>query len=40
MYAAVNARVMSAYKDERVAASKEITGATGKYEGDKQDFHQ
>ncbi len=38
MYAAVNARVMSAYKDERVAASKELTGPMGKYDGDKQAF--
>lgn len=38
MYAAVNARVMSAYKDERVAAAKELTAPTGKYEGDKQGF--
>ena len=38
IYAAVNARVMSSYKDERVAASKEITGPTAKYEGDKQEF--
>ncbi len=38
IYAAVNARVMSAYKEERVAASKEISGPTDKYEGDKQDF--
>ncbi|MDJ0648537.1 MAG: decarboxylating NADP(+)-dependent phosphogluconate dehydrogenase [Xenococcaceae cyanobacterium MO_188.B19] len=38
MYAAVNARVMSAYKDERVAAAKDITGPIGKYEGDKQAF--
>ncbi len=38
IYAAVNARVMSAYKEERVAASKEISGPTAKYEGDKQDF--
>ncbi len=38
IYAAVNARVMSAYKDERVAASKELSGPTGKYEGDKQAF--
>ena len=38
MYAAVNARVMSAYKDERVAAAKEIAVSTGKYEGDKQAF--
>ncbi|NEP71625.1 MAG: decarboxylating NADP(+)-dependent phosphogluconate dehydrogenase [Okeania sp. SIO2C2] len=32
--AAVNARIMSGIKDERVAASKELTGPTGKYEGD------
>jgi len=38
IYAAVNARVMSAYKDERVAASKQITAPAGKYEGDKQKF--
>ena len=38
IYAAVNARVMSAYKEERVAASKQITGPTAKYEGDKQEF--
>ena len=38
MYAAVNARVMSSFKEERVAASKEITGPTAKYEGDKQEF--
>ena len=38
IYAAVNARVMSSYKEERVAASKEITGPTAKYEGDKQEF--
>lgn len=38
IYAAVNARVMSAYKDERVAASKQLSGPTGKYEGDKQAF--
>ncbi len=36
--AAVNARVMSSYKDERVAASKELTGPTGKYNGDVQAF--
>ncbi|BAU64614.1 6-phosphogluconate dehydrogenase [Stanieria sp. NIES-3757] len=34
MYAAVNARVMSSYKAERVAAAKLLTGPTGKYEGD------
>jgi 6-phosphogluconate dehydrogenase len=38
MYAAVNARVMSAYKDERLAASTLLTGPTAKYEGDKQEF--
>lgn len=36
--AAVNARIMSSIKAERVAASKEITGPTGKYEGDTQTF--
>ncbi len=34
MYAAVNARVMSAYKDERVAASKQLKGSNAKFEGD------
>ena len=38
MYAAVNARVMSAYKEERVAASKQLTASVGKYDGDKQEF--
>ena len=38
IYAAVNARVMSAYKEERIAASKEISISTGNYDGDKQDF--
>ncbi len=38
IYAAVNARVMSAYKEQRVAASKEIPASSGKYDGDKQDF--
>ena len=38
MTAAVNARVVSFYKQERVAASKLLTGPTGKYEGDTQDF--
>lgn len=36
--AAVNARIMSSYKQERVAASKEISGPTGKYEGDTKKF--
>ncbi|MGK7873884.1 MAG: decarboxylating NADP(+)-dependent phosphogluconate dehydrogenase [Xenococcaceae cyanobacterium] len=30
IYAAVNARVMSSYKDERVTASKELTGPEGR----------
>ena len=38
MTAAVNARVVSFYKHDRVEASKELTGPTGKYEGDTQDF--
>ena len=38
MYAAVNARVMSAYKDERMAASGQLTGPSAKYEGDTQAF--
>ena len=38
IYAAVNARVMSAYKEERVAASEQITAPEGNYEGDKQEF--
>lgn len=38
MTAAVNARVVSFYKQERVAASKELTGPTGKYEGDVKEF--
>ncbi|MEQ9672560.1 NADP-dependent phosphogluconate dehydrogenase [Coleofasciculus sp. G2-EDA-02] len=38
MYAAVNARVISSYKQERVAAAKELTGTTGKYDGDSQAF--
>ena len=36
--AAVNARIMSSYKQERVAASKEIAGPSGKYEGDTKKF--
>jgi 6-phosphogluconate dehydrogenase len=36
--AAVNARIMSSYKQERVAASKQITGPSGKYEGDTKKF--
>ncbi|WP_036487934.1 decarboxylating NADP(+)-dependent phosphogluconate dehydrogenase [Myxosarcina sp. GI1] len=39
MYAAVNARVMSSFKEERVAASKELSGpGSSKYDGDKQAF--
>jgi 6-phosphogluconate dehydrogenase len=38
IYAAVNARIMSAYKDERIAASKQLTGPTGKYQGDAKAF--
>jgi len=38
MTAAVNARVVSFYKPERVAASKILTGPTGKYEGDTKEF--
>ncbi|GAB4459853.1 MAG: NADP-dependent phosphogluconate dehydrogenase [Elainellaceae cyanobacterium] len=36
--AAVNARIISSMKDERVAASKELTGPSGLYEGDQQVF--
>lgn len=32
--AAVNSRIISSYKDERVAASAELPGPTGKYQGD------
>jgi len=35
---AVFARAMSAIKDERVAASKELSGPKAKFEGDKEDF--
>ena len=38
MYAAVNARVMSAYKEQRVAAAKDLTGPTSKFDGDTQAF--
>ena len=38
IYAAVNARVMSAYKEERVAAAKELSVKTGNYDGDKKAF--
>jgi 6-phosphogluconate dehydrogenase len=36
--AAVNARIISSYKQERVAASKILIGPTGKYEGDTKEF--
>ncbi|TAG86862.1 MAG: decarboxylating NADP(+)-dependent phosphogluconate dehydrogenase [Oscillatoriales cyanobacterium] len=36
--AAVNARIMSSYKAERVTASQELTGPTAKYEGDTKEF--
>ncbi len=38
MIAAVNARITSSYKTERVAASHELTGPTGKYTGDAKEF--
>ncbi|MEC4895906.1 MAG: decarboxylating NADP(+)-dependent phosphogluconate dehydrogenase [Oscillatoria sp. PMC 1051.18] len=34
IYAAVNARVISSYKDEREAAAKVLSGPTPKYDGD------
>ncbi|WP_088892185.1 decarboxylating NADP(+)-dependent phosphogluconate dehydrogenase [Leptolyngbya ohadii] len=36
--AAVNARIMSSIKQERLAASKELEGPTGKYGGDVKEF--
>jgi len=36
--AAVNARIMSSYKGERVKAAQELTGPSGKYEGDTKEF--
>ena len=36
--AAVNGRILSSIKDERVAASKELTGPIGKYDGDAKAF--
>ncbi|MFB6274592.1 MAG: decarboxylating NADP(+)-dependent phosphogluconate dehydrogenase [Halothece sp.] len=39
IYAAVNARVMSSFKEERLAANKQLGNAQfGKYEGDVQSF--
>jgi 6-phosphogluconate dehydrogenase len=36
--AAVNSRIISSYKQERVAASKVLSGPTGKYQGDIKAF--
>ena len=36
--AAVNARIMSSYKQERVAASKQLSGPSGKYQGQTKEF--
>ncbi|MDB9445838.1 NADP-dependent phosphogluconate dehydrogenase [Anabaena sp. CS-542/02] len=36
--AAVNARIMSSIKDERVAASQSLTGPSAKFDGDVKDF--
>ncbi|WP_448573677.1 NADP-dependent phosphogluconate dehydrogenase [Trichothermofontia sp.] len=36
--AAVNARIMSAYKQERVAASQQLAGPTAKFDGDAKAF--
>lgn len=36
--AAVNARIMSSIKEQRVAASKQLTGPSGKFEGDVKEF--
>ena len=36
--AAVNARITSSYKEERVAASQQLSGPTGKYDGDAKAF--
>ncbi|HEY9862234.1 MAG TPA: NADP-dependent phosphogluconate dehydrogenase, partial [Candidatus Obscuribacterales bacterium] len=36
--AAVNARIMSSFKKERVSASQILTGPTGKYQGDTKTF--
>ncbi|MDB9314806.1 decarboxylating NADP(+)-dependent phosphogluconate dehydrogenase [Spirulina sp. CS-785/01] len=38
IFAAVNGRVMSAYKEERVTASKQLTPTTTDFTGDTQDF--
>jgi 6-phosphogluconate dehydrogenase len=36
--AAVNSRIISSYRDERIAASKQLTGPSGKYSGDVKKF--
>jgi 6-phosphogluconate dehydrogenase len=36
--AAVNARIMSSYKEERVKASQELTWSANKYDGDTKEF--
>ncbi len=36
--AAVNARIMSSIRDERISASKQLTGPSGKYNGDVKAF--
>jgi 6-phosphogluconate dehydrogenase len=38
IYAAVNARVMSAYKEERMTAAKDLTVMTSSFTGDKKAF--
>lgn len=38
IYAAVNARVMSAYKEQRMAAAKDLTGPSAKFDGDIKTF--
>lgn len=38
IYAAVNARVMSGYKEERVAAAQQLAGPSGQYQGDIPEF--
>ena len=38
MYAAVNARVISGYKEQRVKAANELTGVTGKFDGDVKSY--
>jgi 6-phosphogluconate dehydrogenase len=36
--AAVNARIISSIRDERIAASKQLTGPSGKYDGSTKEF--